>query len=390
MNKYDYIIVGSGFAGSIMAERIANVLNKKVLIIEQRDHIAGNMFDYYDQAGILIHKYGPHLFRTSEDFVWEYMSRFTEWHPYQHRVLAQIDDNLVPVPFNLTSLETLLPQKAAEIKEILLSEFGMDVKVPVSVLRQHSNPLISELGSFIFEKIYLNYTTKQWGEKPENLDFETITARVPVHVSYDDRYFQEKYQFLPKEGYTEMFKKMLSSDNIEIRLSTKAKELLKFDTDQNKIYFEGSVFEGDVIYTGAIDEMFDYAFGELPYRSLKFEIETHNKEYYQPTGTVNYPNDNAYTRISEYKHMMPVKPENTSVMIEYPQEYKRLVPGQDIPYYPIPKDENTIAYNNYRTKADKFSNLLLIGRLAEYKYYDMNNIIMHSLKTFESKHLVQN
>ncbi|GAA4295177.1 UDP-galactopyranose mutase [Nibribacter koreensis] len=385
MKNYDFIIVGSGFAGSIMAERFANVLNKKVLIIEQRDHIAGNMFDYYDEAGVLIHKYGPHLFRTNEDFVWDYMSQFTEWHPYQHKVVAEIDTHLVPVPFNLTSLEVLMPEKASEIKEILLSEFGMDKKVPVSVLRKHQNPMISELGSFIFEKIYLNYTTKQWGEKPENLDFETITARVPVHVSYDDRYFQEKYQFLPKEGYTQMFKKMLSNPNIEVRLSVKANEVLNLDTDSNKIFFKGEEFTGTVIYSGAIDEMLGYAFGELPYRSLRFEVETHDKEYFQPTGTVNYPNDHDYTRISEYKHMMAQKPSKTSVMVEYPQEYKRLVPGQDIPYYPIPKDENTIAYDKYRSIADKFSNLYLIGRLAEYKYYDMNNIIMHALKTFNEE-----
>ena len=207
MAAYDFIIVGAGFAGSILAERLASENGKRILLIEQRDHIAGNMYDYVDEHGVVIHKYGPHLFRTNSPRVLQYISQFTDWHPYQHRVLASVKDQLVPVPFNLTSLERLLPDQAEELKALLMAEFGMDVKVPVSALRKHADERIREFGEFVFESVYLNYTTKQWGDKPENLDFETITARVPVHISYDDRYFQEQHQALPKDGYTKMFEK---------------------------------------------------------------------------------------------------------------------------------------------------------------------------------------
>lgn len=381
------VIVGSGFAGSILAERITSQLGKPVVIIEQRDHVAGNMFDYTDTAGIIVHKYGPHIFRTASERVLSYLSQFTDWHPYEHRVLASVDDQLVPVPFNLTSLEKLLPEKAEMLKQRLVDEFGMDVKVPVSVLRNNTDLELAHLGEFIFQKIYLNYTTKQWGDKPENLDFETITQRVPVHVSYDDRYFQEGHQALPKDGYTAMFKNMLANPLIEIRLNTKAADVLSFNTDEGSISFDGKPFSGDVIYTGPIDELFSYEYGELPYRSLRFEVEQHNCEFYQPSGTVNYPNEHAYTRISEYKHMMAQQPEGfTTIMREFPQEYDRHDPIKDIPYYPIPKDSNDEAYARYKSIADRFDQLKLVGRLAEYRYYDMNNIVNRALDVFESEY----
>ncbi|WP_432723596.1 UDP-galactopyranose mutase [Jeongeupia wiesaeckerbachi] len=382
--KYDAIVIGSGFAGSIIAERLANILNKKVLIIEQRDHIAGNMFDYKDGLGINIHKYGPHLFRTNEDFVVEYLSQFTDWYPYQHKVLAHIDGHLVPVPFNLDSIKILLPDQAENLIQVLTSEFGMDIKVPVSKLRNNANESLAWLGDYIFNKVYLNYTTKQWGEKPENLDFETITARVPVHVSYDDRYFQERYQQLPKNGYTGMFENMLRSENINVLLNTKAKQRLRLDRADCKIYFEDEAFDGPVIYTGALDELFEYSLGELPYRSLRFTVEERDVDFFQPTGTVNYPNEHAYTRISEYKHMMLDRSmAGTSIMFEYPQEYDRNDPEKDIPYYPIPKEDNQQAYEGYVDMARDFPNLFLLGRLAEYRYYDMNNIIQRSLAAFD-------
>lgn len=384
MAKYDCIVVGSGFAGSILAERLATQNNKKVLIIEQRDHIAGNMFDYMDGNGIRIHKYGPHLFRTNSERVLNYISKFTEWQPYQHRVLASVNNELVPVPFNLTSLEKLLPHNATELKALLLSEFGMDIKVPVSTLQKHSDVRIQKLGNFIFENIYLNYTTKQWGEKPENLDFETITARVPVHISYDDRYFQESHQALPLNGYTAMFDSMLSHSNIEIRLNCKSSNVLKFKQEKDEIYFENEVFEGDVIYTGPIDELFNYCYGELPYRSLRFDLESHSN-IFQPTATVNYPNDFDYTRITEYKHLMNISTPKTTIMKEYPQDYDKNDPIKNIPYYPIPKDTNTDLYNKYFNLSEKYKNLTLVGRLAEYKYYDMNNIINKALDVYSEK-----
>ncbi|WP_286937914.1 UDP-galactopyranose mutase [Achromobacter sp. UBA4530] len=384
MNHYDVVIVGTGFAGSILAERLASQNNKRVLLIEQRDHIAGNMYDYRDDHGVMVHKYGPHLFRTNSPRVLSYISQFTDWEPYQHRVLAHVQGQLVPVPFNLTSLEKLLPEQAADLKELLVSEFGMDVKVPVSVLRKHSDQRVRDLGEFIFQNIYLNYTTKQWGDKPENLDFETITARVPVHLSYDDRYFQESHQALPKKGYTAMFANMISNPNIEVRLNTKAKDVLRFDTETGKILLDGVEFSGDVIYTGAVDELFDYVYGELPYRSLRFDLETHDMELYQPTATVNYPNSEQFTRITEYKHLMGQKPEKTTIMKEYPQEYDRKVPSKSIPYYPIPKDTNAELYARYVELANTFANLKLVGRLAEYRYYDMNNIIERALDVFDA------
>ncbi|MBV7485443.1 UDP-galactopyranose mutase [Bordetella sp. BOR01] len=384
MSNYDIIIVGTGFAGSILAERLASQQGRRILLIEQRDHVAGNMYDYQDEHGVRVHKYGPHLFRTNSPRVLAYISQFTGWHPYQHRVLAEVQGQLVPVPFNLTSLEKLLPDQAAELKELLVGQFGMDVKVPVSVLRKHDDPRISELGDFIFQNIYLNYTTKQWGDKPENLDFETITARVPVHLSYDDRYFQESHQALPKDGYTAMFEKMLAHPLIEVRLGTKASQVLSLQAD-GTVLFEGHPFAGTVIYTGALDELFEYRYGELPYRSLRFDLETHAMEYYQPTATVNYPNTQAYTRITEYKHMMEAKPAKTTIMKEYPQEYDRRVPAKSIPYYPIPKDSNAELYAKYLAAAESYKQLKLVGRLAEYRYYDMNNIIERALDVYEKE-----
>ena len=386
MNKFDYIVVGSGFAGSILAERLASQQNKKILIVEKRDHIAGNMYDYKDEHSILIHKYGPHLFRTNEDNVKNYLSQFTEWHQYQHKVLANIDDKLVPVPFNLKSLEMLLPEtKAQTCKSKLIDFFGMETKVPVSKLRGHVDKDIEELGNFIFEKIYLNYTVKQWGEKPENLDFETITARVPVHISYDDRYFQQTFQALPANGYTKMFEKMLDHPNIEILLNTNARDIIQLDLESSNINFDAKIFKGELIYTGPIDELFEYRLGELPYRSLEFTTKTYNKAYFQPTGTVNYPNTEAYTRITEYNHMMKTPNSlKTTVMYEYPQEFDRNDPTKDIPYYPIPKDSNSDLYNKYFELTKKFENLKLIGRLAEYRYYDMNDIIIRALQEFDN------
>ncbi len=341
------------------------------------------MYDYQDEHGVMVHKYGPHLFRTNSPRVLSYISQFTDWEPYQHRVLANVQGQLVPVPFNLTSLERLLPQQASELKQLLVSEFGMDVKVPVSTLRKHQDPRVRDLGEFIFQNIYLNYTTKQWGDKPENLDFETITARVPVHLSYDDRYFQESHQALPKQGYTAMFKNMLAHKNIEIRLNTKASDVLMFDASAGSVLLDGKKFEGDIIYTGAVDELFNYVFGELPYRSLRFDLESHDLDFYQPTATVNYPNTEKFTRITEYKHLMGVKPKMTTIMKEYPQEYNRRDPSKNIPYYPIPKDSSAELYARYVELAAKFKSLKLVGRLAEYRYYDMNNIIERALDVFE-------
>jgi UDP-galactopyranose mutase len=376
----DFIIIGAGLAGIVMAERIANVLGREVLIIEKRDHIGGNCYDFYDDKGILIHKYGPHIFHTDFDEVWTYLSQFTEWNDYQHRVLGYIDGYNVPIPFNLGSLHQLLPEDlAGKLESKLIKTFGYDVRIPILELRKLEDPELKYLADFIYDKVFLNYTKKQWGVEPEELD-PSVTARVPVYISKDDRYFQNKYQGLPRNGYTQMFENMLSSENIQIKLSTNSKEVIKRDGDKFLIFDEE--FKGKLIYTCKIDELFNYGFGELPYRSLDFEFENLNQEYYQEIGTVNYPNDYNFTRITEFKHLTGQKAESTTIAHEYPRKY---VKETNIPYYPIPKKENRDIYYKYKMKGDELDNLILIGRLAEYQYYDMDEIVAEALKTFEEK-----
>ena len=279
-NEYDAIVVGTGFAGATIAERLANESNKKVLIIDKRNTIAGNMYDYIDKNGILIHKYGPHLFHTNLDNVYEYINKFGDWFFYEHRVLGKVDGKLVPIPFNLKSIELCFDEKkCANLKKILLKEYGMEKKVPILELRKSNNKDINDLAEFIYENVFLYYTMKQWGQKPEEVD-PKVSGRVPVYISQDDRYFQDKYQVMPVGGYTKIFEKMLDNKNIDLKLSTNCLDLVSMKN--GKIFIDGCEFNGKFIYTGAIDELFNYKFGELPYRSLNFEFETKNMEYYQP------------------------------------------------------------------------------------------------------------
>ncbi len=377
---FDYIIVGAGIAGIVLTERIANILNKEVLLIEKRNHIGGNCYDYYDEKGILVHKYGPHIFHTDIEEVWEYLSQFTEWHDYHHKVLGYIDGYKVPIPFNLDSLHQLLPEDLAEkLESKLIQTFGDNVKIPILELKKVDDAELKYLADYIYDKVFLNYTKKQWGMEPEDLD-ASVTARVPVYISRDDHYFRNKYQGLPKKGYTQMFENMLSKDNIQVKLSTDSKEVIHHDRDKFIIFDEE--FEGKLIYTGKVDELFNYQYGELPYRSLDFQFENLNQEYYQEVGTVNYPNDYDFTRITEFKHLTGQKNESTTIAREYPQEYVKEV---NIPYYPIPKKENRDIYHQYRRAFDSLDNLILIGRLAEYQYYDMDEIVAVALKIFEDK-----
>lgn len=378
----DVLVVGAGFAGAILAERLATQQGKRVVLLDRRKHIAGNMYDRPDASGILVHVYGPHIFRTDSPRVLEYLSQFTDWRAYEHKVLASVDGQLVPVPFNLVSLEKLLPDRAEHLKEKLLARWAYDAKVPVYDLRTCEDPDIRELGEFIFQKIYLNYTVKQWGDRPENLDFATITKRVPVRLSHDDRYFQQKNQGMPREGYTRLFERMLAHPNIELRLGVDATRVLSFDEASGKVLFEGRPFEGPVVYSGALDEAFGYRFGELAWRSLRFEVKSVPQDFLQPVAVVNYPNDHAYTRITEFKHLtgQPVRGV-TSFCEEYPLAYDRKA-GHE-PYYPIPKAENDAAHRRYLELAQRFANLIVIGRLAEYRYYDMNDIILRALDQYD-------
>jgi UDP-galactopyranose mutase len=368
--RYDYIVVGAGIAGITFAENIANRLNKKVLLIEKRNHIGGNCYDEYNEDGILIHKYGPHIFHTNNKKVWNHLSQFTEWNIYYHKVLGSIDGKFVPIPFNLNTLHELLPRSLADrIENHLIQEFGFGNKVPILKLRQSTNKDLKFLADFIYEKVFLNYTIKQWDMKPEELDSE-VTSRVPVYISRDNRYFQDNYQGLPKYGYTKMFEKMIDNKNIHIMLNTDYKEII------NEINYE------KMIYTGPIDYFFDYKYGKLPYRSLDFKFETYQLAQYQPVGTINYPNDYDFTRITEFKHMTEQKSEFTTIVKEYPKSYNS---EDDIPYYPIPKKENIEIYNKYKNEAEKEKNVIFVGRLAEYKYYNMDAVIERILILFEER-----
>ncbi|ROL62327.1 UDP-galactopyranose mutase [Bacteroidetes/Chlorobi group bacterium ChocPot_Mid] len=369
--KYDYLIVGAGFAGCVSAERIASQLNKKVLIVEKRNHIGGNCFDYSDSKGILVHKYGPHAFHTSMKNVWDYLSGFTKWHHYEHKVLAHINGKNVPIPFNINSIEQIFDVEIADkYKKILVDSYGEGKKIPILKLKETNNPDLRELADFIYQNVFYGYTLKQWGMEPEELDF-SVTSRVPVLTGRDDRYFQDIYQGIPAKGYTQMFKNIIEHPNIEIMLNKDYRKVI------NQVEFD------KMIYTGPIDSFFDYKYGKLPYRSLRFDHHTLRQNYFQEVAQVNYPNNHQYTRITEFKHFLNQKNIFTTIAYEYPQEYEE---GVNEPYYPIPRKENDEIYKKYFSETEKISDkVIFLGRLAEYKYYNMDQIVGVSLLTFEKK-----
>ena len=377
---YDFIIVGAGFAGSVLAHKLSTEQNKKILMIERHPHIGGNCFDSVDEHGVLIHNYGPHLFHTDSQKVWEYLSQFTTWHNYHHKVEGFIDGQYVPIPFNLNTLHKLFPSFIAEsIEKKLVESYGYGKKVTILELQKTDDKELKFIADFIYEKIFLHYSAKQWGKKIEELD-PTVSARVPILISKDDRYFQDPFQAMPRDGYTKLFEKILSHPNIEIRLNTEFKELLHVSDEF--IIFEGEKFEGELIFTGMIDELFDFRFGSLPYRSIELVFENHAVESFQNATTTNYPNDYDYTRITEFKKMYDAKNETTTIAKEYPQEF---IYGQNTPYYPLFTDENQKRYEEYKSYAKQFKNLTLVGRLAEYKYYDMDDIVLRALEIYEEK-----
>ncbi|AMQ18854.1 UDP-galactopyranose mutase [Thermococcus peptonophilus] len=385
---FDVVVVGSGFAGSVLAERLSNVLRKRVLIIEKRPHIGGNSYDYYNEEGLLVHKYGPHVFRTNSKEVFEYLSKFTEWIPYQHKVLANINGTKVPVPFNLNSLYKLFPAETARSLELkLVKHFGYGTRIPILKLKKVADELgdkdLKSLANFVYEKVYLNYTLKQWEESPEELI--GVLDRVPVVLSRDNRYFNDKYQAMPKYGYTTLFYKMLLNPNIKILLNTDYKEVLEVDIDTGEVSLFGKPWKGILIYTGPIDYFFDYEFGELPYRSLEFKFETYNVEYFLDAAVENYPNEYDFTRITEFKRLTFQKHPKTTVAYEYPRKY---IPSKNEPYYPIPRKENLRRYQLYNERARLLNNksktrFIFIGRLAEYKYYTMSDVIQRALDEFK-------
>lgn len=345
----------------------------------KRNHIGGNCYDYKDKNNIIVHKYGPHLFHTDYKEVFDYLSNFTDWHIYHHKVLAFIDGKKVPIPFNFNTMEILFSISLTQkLQEKLLQKYPYGSKVPILQLKKEDDGDLRFLANYVYEKIFKNYTIKQWGLKPEEIDPE-VTARVPIFIGKDDRYFNDKYQAIPKEGYTKIFERMLNHPNIKLLLNTDYKEVIKIDFETKKIYFFNQEFRGKLIFTGMIDELFEYKFGKLPYRTIDLKFETVEKEYFQEVTTVNYPNDYDYTRITEFKHIHPVESKKTTILKEYPREHKE----NDVPYYPVFTSESKENYEKYKEYSKKFENIILVGRLAEYRYYDMDDIVKRALEIFE-------
>ena len=383
--RYDAVIVGAGYAGAVCARALAEK-GKRVLAAERRPHVGGNAYDRLDDAGVLIHQYGPHIFHTNNKTVFDWLSRFTRWRDYQHRVIANIPDEkggrmTYPVPFNLTSLETAFgAEEGKRLGDKLIAAYGAEKKVTILELRQNADPEIAALADYVYNHVFVRYTMKQWGQKPEEIDPNT-TARVPVFLSRDDRYFQDTYQGMPLEGYTPMFEQMLDHPNITVELGRDA--LSSLDVSGDKVRWEGEEFTGPVIYTGQADELFGFRFGPLPYRTLDFGFETLPREDFQGYGTVNYTVDQDYTRITEFKHMTgQICPGRTTIVKEYSRAYE----GKEgeIPYYAIINPENNALYGRYAALAQRFGNLHLLGRLAEYKYYNMDAIAARALELAET------
>lgn len=355
---FDYLIVGAGYAGSILAERLARGSGKQVLLVDRRPHIGGNAYDCYDDSGILVHKYGPHIFHTNSREVFDYLSRFTEWRQYQHKVLASVDGQLVPIPINLDTINKLYGLK---LNSFEMESFLASRAEPREQVKTSEDVVVSKVGRELYEKFFRGYTRKQWGLDPSELDAQ-VTARVPTRTNRDDRYFTDSYQAMPKHGFTRMFGNMLDHPNIKVMLNTDYRDI------------KDAIPYRELIFTGPIDEYFDYQFGKLPYRCLDFKHETLATAQFQPVAVVNYPNDNAYTRITEFKHLTGQEHPKTSIVYEYPQ-------AEGDPYYPIPRRENAEIYKQYHELAVE-SGVHFVGRLATYKYYNMDQVVAQALTLY--------
>jgi len=358
---YDYLIVGAGFAGSVVAERLASQLGKRVLLIDKRPHIGGNTYDYKNELGVLVHQYGPHIFHTSSQKVVDYLSHFTHWRPYEHRVLAQVDGKLLPIPINLDTINHLygLDLDSAGMERFLAQRAEVRPEI-----RTSEDIVLSRVGRELYEKFFRNYTRKQWGLDPSELD-SSVAGRIPVRFDRDDRYFTDSFQAMPREGFTRLFERMLANPKITVALSTDYRELA------------GEYPHAKIVYTGPIDEFFDYRFGPLPYRSLRFEHRTLDQPQFQPAPVVNYPNDHAYTRITEFKYLTGQQHEKTSIVYEYPC-------NEGEPYYPIPRPENAALYERYRALADATTGVYFCGRLANYRYFNMDQVVAQALHLYRN------
>jgi len=360
---FDYLVVGAGFAGSVIADRLARKFNKRVLICDRRNHIGGNAYDHYNEHGILVHKYGPHIFHTNSADVFQYLSQYTKWRDYEHRVLARVDGKLVPIPINLDTVNKLYN---LNLTEETLEDFFTARAEKKEHIRTSEDVVVARVGRELYEKMFRGYTRKQWGLDPSELD-ASVTARIPVRTNRDDRYFTDTFQAMPLNGYTRMFENMLDHPNIKIMVNTDYRDI------EQEIAFK------EMVYSGPVDEYFGYRFGKLPYRSLEFKHEVHEQEYFQVAPVVNYPQEHAYTRITEFKYLTGQKHQKTAIVYEFPR-------SEGDPYYPVPRPENAALYKQYEALAQTTRNVHFVGRLATYKYYNMDQVVAQALTVVAKLH----
>jgi UDP-galactopyranose mutase len=365
--KFDFLIVGAGFAGTVLAERIATQLGRSCLVVDRRNHIGGNAYDHYDDAGVLLHDYGPHYFRANSQRIVDYLSKFTDWQQVKYKILSWTNGRFWNFPINLNTFEQLIGRpSSSEEMEAQLAEWRVKIDHP----KNSEEVIVSQVGWKLYEMFFKNYTRKQWQRDAKDLD-ASVCGRIPIRTNRDDRYLAENFQALPKDGYTRMFERMLGDPKIEVRLNTdfrNAREQARYN---------------HLIFTGPIDEYYDHCFGELPYRSVRFEPETLSREYFQPAMQVNYPNDHDFTRIVEIKHATGQKLPVTTIVREYPQDYG---PGRE-PYYPIPAADTKALYQKYADRSASEKNVTFVGRLAAYRYYNMDQVVGRALGEFEKLRL---
>ena len=368
VKKFSTVVIGAGFAGIVACNRLSE-RGEEILLVEQRSHIGGNSYDCYDDYGILIHPYGPHILHTKSKPVWDYLSQYTKWRLYDHHVQAHIDGKDAPLPFNLNTIAELLPPSlATRLTEKIISTYGYGARVPILKMKEQADADLKFLAEFVYEKVFLNYTIKQWGIKPDEID-PSVTARVPVLISRDDRYFQDTYQGIPLHGYTSMFERMLERKNIHVLLNTDYKDIIKEISCKR------------IIYTGPIDYFFNYKHGKLPYRSLRFDFETLDTERFQAVAVVNYPNDHEFTRITEFKHFSGQEHKKTTILREFPEDYE---PEKNVPSYPVHNPGSLAIFEKYKKEIESLSNVIFLGRLAEYKYYNMDEVVEKAINVCDS------